>query len=157
MRGSLFFLTMVLCLACGQPRQEHSDDGIGLPAIQLTKLTGEKLVTKTLSGKTILIFYNPECDHCQREAASIRSRLEEFKHYTLYFIAASSDEAIKHFAETYDLVDKSNVIFVTAEVQEVVREMGSMSSPAMFIYSDSKHLVKKFDGETPIEEIIKFL
>ena len=110
-----------------------------------------------LPGKTILIFYNPDCDHCQREAEEIRFRLDDFKNYTLYFIAASPDENVRLFAEKYDLLGKGNVLFAKAEVPDVIREMGPMSSPSLYIYSDKKQLIKKFDGETAVEEIIKAL
>ncbi len=114
-------------------------------------------MSNQLSGKTILIFYNPDCDHCQREAEEIHLRLDEFKAYTLYFIAASPDENVMQFATKYDLLGKDNVLFASAEVQEVVREMGPMDTPCLLIYSEERQLIKKFDGETPVEDIIKFL
>ena len=153
---SLFFL---LLMACAQPRKETAAaaPSKGLPAFMMTLTSGEQQMSNSLPGNLILIFYNPDCDHCQREAKEIGERLDLFRKYSLYFIAASPMERIKQFAMEYKLAGQSNVVFAAAAVPDVVREMGPMGTPCMFIYSQEKELKKKFDGETPIEEIAKAL
>src|SRR6185369_7753664 len=105
----------------------------------------------------ILIFFGPDCDHCQRQAESIRKQLDVFKNYALYFIASSPDAEIIRFAETYQLQGYTNIFFARAEIAEVIDRMGPMSVPGIFIYSADRQLVKKFDGETAVNEIAKFL
>ncbi len=129
----------------------------GLPDFIMTTLQGEPLQTKALRGKNILIFYNPDCDHCQRQAQSIRKQIEAFSGWTIYFIAASGDTQSRTFAVTYDLHEQKNVFFATAGIPEVVREMGSIGTPSIFIYSEAGKLVKNFDGETPVEDILKVM
>ena len=114
-------------------------------------------MVNSLGGNTILIFYVPDCDHCQREAEAIQNQLEVFKNYSLYFIAASEPEEIKRFAERYQLNGRVNVFFARAEVADVVREMGPVGTPALYIYSHEKRLIKKFDGETKVTEIAEVL
>lgn len=156
MKRAILFLAWLAFAACS-PKPDTNSALRDLPSFQLTLLTGEKMMANDLPGRTILIFYNPDCDHCQREAEEISFRLADFKNYTLYFIAASPDENVRLFAEKYDLLGKGNVLFAKAEVPDVIREMGPMSSPSLYIYSDGKQLIKKFDGETAVEEIIKAL
>ncbi len=122
----------------------------------MTLESGEKIETRDLHDNVILIFYNPDCYHCQREGAAISQHLDAFKNHTLYFIAASSLENIKQFAEDYHLAGYANILFTQADGPEVIREMGPMDTPSLFIYSDGR-LVKKFDGETRIEEIMRSL
>ncbi len=129
----------------------------GLPDFVMTTLQGETLRTKSLQGKNILIFYNPDCDHCQRQAQSIRKKMDAFSNWTIYFIAASGDTQSRTFATTYDLHEQKNVVFATAGIPEVIREMGSIGTPSIFIYSDEGKLVKQFDGETPVEDILKVM
>ncbi|MEJ0054649.1 MAG: hypothetical protein WDN75_02800 [Bacteroidota bacterium] len=92
-----------------------------------------------------------------REAEDIREHLNAFKDYTLYFIAARGSGEIEAFAKTYGLSDVPNVHFAHAGVPEVVKVMGAIGTPSLYIYSDEKRLVKKFENETDVEEIIKFL
>ncbi|HQQ95675.1 MAG TPA: redoxin domain-containing protein [Cyclobacteriaceae bacterium] len=141
-----------------QEQQKAVDETAkGLPDFIMTTLEGELLQTKALQGKNILIFYNPDCDHCQRQAQSIRKQINAFNDWTIYFIAASGDTQSRTFAMTYDLHEQKNVFFATAGIPEVVREMGSIGTPSIFIYDDAGKLVKNFDGETPVEDILKVM
>ena len=85
-------------------------------------------------------------------------------HYTqynitnsLYFIASNSLSEIAHFADVYRLKDYKNVFFARAEVEEVINLLGPMSVPTIYIFSEGKQLVKKFDKETSTEEMAEFL
>ena len=160
MKNTFILLAAFLISACSQPKQEESNNDAGateLPPLMLTMLTGEKVMTSSLPGNTILVFFSPDCDHCQREAQDIQSKIAAFKKYNLYFIAPGLPADIQLFAETYHLTGYENVIFTQADVQDVMRIFGPMSTPSFFIYSNEKRLVKKFDGETKVEEILKFL
>jgi peroxiredoxin len=159
MKRAYIFLPCLLLMTCGQSKKESTaaEKPSALPSFMMTLTTGQQLMSNTLPGNLILIFYNPECDHCQREAEAIRKEIEQFRDHSIYFIAASPIETISQFARDYDLTGYSNVVFAKAEIPDVIREMGSIGTPALFIYSKDKQLIKKFDGETKVEEIIKFL
>ncbi len=128
-----------------------------LPDFIMTTLQGEVMQTKSLHGKNILIFYNPECDHCESQAKSIRKQMDAFSDWPIYFIAASGDPQSRMFAMKYDLHEQKNVVFATAGIPEVVREMGSIGTPSIFVYSEEGKLVKRFDGETPVDDILKVM
>ena len=152
----MIFLSAGLFVTCSAPKKENVPRN-ELPAILLTLVSGEKLMASTLEGRTILLFYVPDCDHCQREAEAIRGQLNAFKDYSLYFIAASEPDEMNRFAERYGLKGFANVYFARAEVADVIREMGSMGTPCLFIYSKEKRLIKKFDGETNVNDIVSVL
>lgn len=159
MKNIFIFWSLLLLTACSPPKKESpaNNEVNELPAIPLTMISGERLMANSLSGKTILIFYIPDCDHCQREAEAIRSQFDVFKNYALYFITASGTEEIKRFAETYRLNGLPNVFFARTEVADVIREMGPIGTPSLYIYSREKRLIKKFDGETKVAEIAAVL
>ena len=160
MKKSFILLGVFLITGCSQPKKEESNKESGtneLPPLMMTLMTGEKVMASSLPGNTILVFFSPDCDHCQREAQDIQSKIDAFKKYNLYFIAPGLPADIQLFAETYHLTGYENVIFTKADIQDVIRIFGPMSTPSFFIYSIKKRLVKKFDGETKVEEILKFL
>ena len=125
-----------------------------LPEITVTTLDGSKVEVDELKGKNILILFQTECDHCQREAQEIRKHIEEFKDYNLYFISADQWPAIGKFAKDYDLANHANVYFAFTTVQNVLDYFGSIPSPSVYIYVDQR-LVQKFNGEVPIEKILQ--
>lgn len=155
-----FFLLLLVVGACSS-KNEGKPDPVGqqpneYPELMLTFQDGEKRSTKELKGDNILIFFQPDCRHCQIEAISIQQRLDDFKDYTLYFISSGSMEAITAFAETFDLDDKKNVRFSSVDAASVLNHYGPIQTPSVYIYSDGK-LKKSFNGQTEIENILNAL
>lgn len=135
------------------PKQEINE----LPYLDYKTLSGESSSTRNLPGASILILFNTDCDHCQREAKEIAEKSEAFKNYELLFIAADSVHHIENFAKTYNLTNKPNIKFGQAEFQDVFMNFGSIPTPAIYVYSRERKFVKSFLGETPVEELIKYL
>jgi peroxiredoxin len=127
------------------------------PYMAGTAMSGDEVNFRELSGNTIIVIFFADCDHCQREAAAIRDRMDAFKKYNLYFISSNEMKDIHRFAKDYQLVDFENVTFVKVDGGKVVQTFGAIPTPSVYIYSAEKKLVKHFNGETNIEEIIKFL
>ena len=128
-----------------------------LPNLPLTKLDGTPLMANSLSGKTILFFFQPDCDHCQRETVQIRENLSAFRDYKVYFITNYPQEQLAKFAQEYKLAFEPNFVFAQATIGDILNTVGPMESPGMFIYSEEGRLVKAFKGETPISEILPAL
>lgn len=124
------------------------------PAIPLTLLDNSIRNVNELTGRNVLIFFQPDCDHCQREASEIERNLEAFGDATLYFITSAPLEEIRAFADTYKLNDRANVIFAFTPAAFVLKNYGPISAPSVYIYSEDHKLVKAFNGETPVERIL---
>lgn len=127
------------------------------PAMKLTFLDGKETSAKNLEGKSILILFQPDCDHCQREAQDIATHLESFSDYTLYFISSAPLDQISKFSGDYGLYDKANVLFAQTTVDDVLNTFGSIPTPSLYIYSAEKQLMKSFNGEVSIDRVIKEL
>ena len=154
------FLSVLYLWSCSQPKKldETAKPEVNeLPYLSYQTLNGDTVSTRTMPGSSILILFNTGCDHCQREAKEISERSEAFKNYELLFIAADSIHLIEDFAKTYNLADKPNVKFGHAAYQDVFMNFGSIPTPAIYVYSRERKFVKSFLGETPIEELIKYL
>ena len=159
-RYSLLFLIFLIG-GCSTKKKETPAEitsSKGLPKITVKMLSGEILETNKLQGKTILFFYSPDCDHCQREAKDIGENIQAFKEYAIYFICSPrAEELITTFRKEYGLENQPNLYFGQADVANVIGEMGNIGTPALFIYSDEGKLVRRIDNETPAKEILKFL
>lgn len=167
MKHLTFFLIAVsaVMLRCNKTTTD-SGDAAGvevasavneLPEMNLVTMDQQVIHVHELTGKNILIFYRPECDHCQREATAIRENLDAFREYQIYFVGTDGHEASQTFAKDYDLEGKSNVHFVQTSVNEILDRLGPISTPSLYIYSEERRLVRHLDGETAIEEILRYL
>ena len=126
------------------------------PELTLRLVDGEELSTRALQGDNLFFLFQPDCDHCQQEAAQVEQHLGEFKNYTLYFISSAPMEEIKAFAETYKLADHSNVKFAWTSTDGVLNHYGAIRTPSVYIYSDGV-LKGSFNGQTEIENILNAL
>ena len=128
-----------------------------LPAVILIDPNGKQFSTRSLSGNTILIFFGASCEHCQREATQIQKNLKRFEHYTLYFISMDPFPVINQFAQEYGMNNRPNIRFMRADGASVSSSLGYLQTPTILIYAANRKLIKRFDGETKVEEILKFL
>lgn len=128
-----------------------------LPPIPVAMVDGSTRQLKQLKGKTVLVLFQPACDHCQREANEIREHLDNFQDYQVYFISSAELAEIQQFAIDYKLSDETNFHFGTTSAVNVVNSFGSIPTPSLYIYSADGQLITDFKGETPIEKILEAL
>jgi peroxiredoxin len=129
----------------------------GLPPVTLIEESGRQFSATTLPENSILIFFSSDCDHCQREATEIEKNLAGFKNYHLFFISMNPFPVMKKFSETYKINNHHNIKFFRADGKTVFDALGSIQTPTICVYDRDKKLVKKFDGETKVDDILKVL
>lgn len=152
-------ICLVVMYSCSSKKEEKKEVQAVNQLINLTITTPEakQISLHDVDGKNIFIFFNAECDHCQREATAISENMEAFSGYMLYFISADGPAEQIKFAKDYGLEGKSNVIFGRTEPMFIYQTVGSIDTPSLYIYNDQRQLTKQFNGETPIQEIIQAL
>jgi peroxiredoxin len=126
-----------------------------LPTMPITLLDSTTIQAKSITGNFILILFQPDCDHCQREAQEFQKNLAAFDNYVLYFVSSVTIAETEAFAKQYGLSGHANVKFGVTAVENVLNNFGAISAPSMYIYNGSGKLVKKFNGETDIQQIVE--
>lgn len=140
-----------------EPKVAATPEVNEFPAVILIERNGKQFSTRSLSGNSILIFFGASCDHCQREAAQIQKNLKRFEYYTLYFISMDPFPVIDQFAKDYGIDNQPNIRFMRADGASVSNSLGYLQTPTILIYSSNRKLIKRFDGETKVEEILKVM
>jgi peroxiredoxin len=123
----------------------------------VTLLDNSSRNVRDLTGKNVLIFFQPDCDHCQREAADIEKNLDAFGESTLYFITAAPMQEIVQFAQDYKLFGRDNVYFGFTPAKNILDNYGAIAAPSVYIYSEKQKLVKSFNGEVSVGQILTYL
>jgi hypothetical protein len=142
-------------ISCKEKKSQLPESTVNdLPKMAVTTLDNSQLTINELEGNNILILFQSDCDHCQREAEEIRKHLNSFREYDIYFISADQFPAVQKFGTDYDLMGHENIHFAITTVDEVLKNFGSIPTPSVYIYSD-KRLLKKFNGEVAIEKILE--
>ena len=127
-----------------------------LPNLPLTKVDQSQMNAKEIKGKAVLIFFEPDCDHCQREAKEMQKYLPAFANYTVCFFSPAPMDQMQRFFMEYNL-SGPNIFFAQTPNNLILQELGAIPAPSVYIYSEQGKLVKAFKGETPMQNIVALL
>ncbi len=141
----------------GTPKTEAAPVENDLPNLQIRLVDGSIIDLKSLKEKTILVLFQPDCDHCQHEAEDIKANLDRFKNFTMYFVSSSPVDEIVKFSRDYKLIEYNNIHFGLTTTQNILDTFGAISAPSIYIYSEKGQLIQKFNGQTPVDQIIQYL
>jgi thiol-disulfide isomerase/thioredoxin len=129
-----------------------------IPAITLQSTDNQSIILNEKSGKfSYLIFFDSFCDHCQTEAALLQKHIKDFQKARIVFISNQKMRNIKIFASEYKLDKIPNIKFCQIELDVSTQYFGNLGYPSIFIYNTKNQLVKKYSGNTKIEELTKYL
>ncbi len=114
--------------------------------------------TAMLNGKpTVIILFDPDCEHCQYEAEQLGQRNKEFAHAGVYLLTTQTPVRARAFARHYGLDTLTMMHVGTLSPEESRVAFGPTSVPHLFIYGADGRLRKEFKGETKIESLLKYL
>ena len=108
------------------------------------------------STPSVFIAFHPECEHCQYEAKSINEKQAAFQNIQFVLFTSASDSVMRSFSKTYGLDTLKNVTVLSDSTGELRRLFDVKKIPTILIYNAQNQFVKRFNGETKIEAIIKY-
>ncbi len=123
-----------------------------------TPFTPENLAKKK---PVIVVYFDPDCDHCQKQATWIAEKIESFNSINLIFVSWAEQTANLKFAETYfgkvkEKVTPGMLNFTKDADYKIDSWFGYSEVPSIYIYgSDWKHK-QSFKKETTVEDLLKW-
>ena len=106
--------------------------------------------------KAILVYFNSECHHCQWEIETFNAEIEKLNSTQLFFISQEDECQAIDFLNSHEKIAISNYIFYKISSDKVLPTFGSEVVPQILIYNNNR-LKKKYNGETKISAIVKYL
>ena len=107
---------------------------------------------------TVIIYFNPSCEHCQYEASEIGKQAKLFEKANMILITPDgSTERVKAFATQYHLWEVDNLVVLLDRNQQFLKSFDTAVFPSVFIYGANQRLIKMYKGEVKIEAIINSL
>jgi peroxiredoxin len=156
----IFFIGLSCCSGKSEKvteEQQKVQEASDVPNLPLTFPNGSQKSARELTGKMALILFQPDCDHCQREAQDIQKHLAAFKDVQLYFISSSSIDEMLEFGKNYGLTGLQNVTFARTGFQDVLNAYGPIDAPSLYLYDANGKLIQAFNGEVAIDVVVKYL
>lgn len=129
-----------------------------IPYFTFYTLDSQRFTKENFDDKrTKFIFYfNSECDHCEKQAKWLSKEIERFSHLEMVFISFEEMDAINNFRDTYNFTQK-NITFLQDTRLTFSNKFDVESFPSILIYNKKGELIKKFEGETKVEKILKYI
>jgi thiol-disulfide isomerase/thioredoxin len=133
-----------------------------LPAFNIM-LTDSSTIVNTYNipeGKpTLIMFFDPECKHCQAETKMLLNGMDSLKDIRFYMITSVHDfSKIRNFYNDYHLSDYKNIEVVGRDYEYFfITYYGIKFVPDMVLYDGHKNLVKFFEGHVTTAELYRLV
>lgn len=128
-----------------------------MPAFNITQTDGKQVAFKELNGKVLIVFFNPGCDHCQREAQLLSENKDVIKDYEVYFVTPEPMDSIAKFSVDYNLYQEENVHFGQGDGGQIINAVGPVTTVPTFLIYDNQALVARMEGEITLDKLKQML
>ncbi|MCL4484031.1 MAG: redoxin domain-containing protein [Bacteroidetes bacterium] len=107
---------------------------------------------------TVIIYFHPECEHCQYEATEIGRQPDRFAKANMILITPDdSTKRIAAFVDKFKLWQVDNLVILYDRNFQFKKYFGTSVFPSVFIYGTDKRLLKQFIGEVEMETVLKII
>jgi hypothetical protein len=127
-----------------------------LPALPFYTMEGTRFDSAAFTGykgRLILLFFMPDCEHCQYMARELYKHAKDFGNSRIVMVTVADSESVVAFNKQYRLNELSNVQVLRDKYLQFPGLFGSSVVPSFFIYSAGK-LTRKITGETRIGNLM---
>lgn len=151
----LLFITLIVGIASSIPaKQEAVAAAKTFPAALLAEHTAWQ-APETASAR-VLIFYNPDCEHCQYEAKTLSTH-PDFQAMEVVWLSGASVEENTVFRQTYAREAPASFQFLEDPQHAIGNALGVRTYPTIFIYDTYGQLLHEYEGETKPEAIWRWM
>jgi len=153
MRILLLVSGLCLIVACNT----HSVGGDPFPSFDILLVDSSmRLNTTTIKeGVPIaLLYFSPDCEHCQKETEVILHHMNSFKEVQFYFITNDPLDRLRAFNGHYQLAKYPNIILGRDEQFFLLRHFKGAYPPYLVIYDRHKKQRVAFQGDVTVDTII---
>ena len=128
------------------------------PPVKLLMPDSTSYFTKeNLSKKsaTLLMLFNPQCDHCQHETEEIIKNIDKFKGIQIVMATSMLFDSMITFREKYKLAAYKNIT-VAQDTHYFLPSYYMIGNlPFLAFYNKKKELISVFEGSLPIDKVLK--
>ncbi|WP_299821018.1 redoxin domain-containing protein [uncultured Pontibacter sp.] len=110
-----------------------------------------------VGSSTCIVYFDPDCSHCESETKEITSNIERFGHSQIFMISANTPKKIADFTKQFHLGSYPTIQVLWDKEHLFYKLFGNATVPSVYIYDRQQQLVKEYFGEVKAEAIIKHL
>lgn len=153
LRIIFLFLFFIISIA---GRSQGGASASSSPPIDLLLTNGQKFTNQNLkSGAFVLIYFSPDCEHCKQFITALLQREKLVRSKQIVMASFVAISTLKEFEEAMVLGKFPNIkIGTEGESYRLARGLGIRKFPFVALYNGTGQLVRTFEGEQPLSEIV---
>jgi len=105
----------------------------------------------------VLLYFSPDCEHCQHETETIIHHMDSLKQVRFYFITNDPPDRIKVFSEVYKLDKYANITLGWDNQFFFPRHFKGAAPPYLVLYDKQKRMQGAFEGGLEASKMIEFV
>ena len=106
---------------------------------------------------TLILYFSPDCGHCQLETEGIISKMKELKNLQIVMITSRPFEDMVNFADHYKISRFPAIKIGSDPARYVTRFYDVKFTPFSALYDSAGKLVKVYKDGINMDELITFL
>lgn len=130
-----------------------------VPAFSIQRADSSFFTNKDLPKRipVVIVYFNPECGHCQAEAEELSKHMEQFKKVFFVMAAYNDMKLISEFAAKYGLDQYKNVVFGRDNKYFLPVFYHVETTPFSALYDKKGKLVTAFEHGMTSDDLSKAL
>jgi len=157
MRNYLIIWYILSAIGC----QDKKGADIGhLPSLDLLlsdSLTHINTMDVKGGNPVVLLYFSPDCDHCQKETKSILHHMDSLNNVKFYFITNDSLDRIRIFRSAFHLDKYSNITVGWDNQYLFLRQFKDAAPPYLVIYDSKLRQIGILNGEVEADKIVTLI
>jgi len=131
-----------------------------LPAFKMAALPDSTIFSSGQLQKNkavIIMFFNPDCSHCQNETKELLAYKQELKDIQIVMVSSLSMKLIKEFYADYNIASMPNII-MGQDINYALRiKFRPTNFPGIYVYDAKGKLAKAFAGNAGVPAMLDAL
>ena len=130
-----------------------------IPAFSLLLADGKNFTQNDIpsSKYTIIIYFSPDCGHCQHEATEMVKNIDSLKHTYIVWAGSRSIPELKAFSEKYGVIGCPNMVYGQDQHYSIPSYYQVKYTPFVAVYDYRKQFVKAYEMGVEIPELLKLI
>lgn len=140
-----FFLALLFCSAVVAVQAQALKPGSTIPKALFYRSNGSAYSTEQIEKgkKTLLMFFDATCGHCQKVAATLSKRNKEFTEVNFLLVTQDEQRSIDYFMNNYGkpLLTMKNVTIVQDKDHVFIPLFHPKQYPALYLFGPDRKLI----------------
>ena len=106
---------------------------------------------------SMLMMFNPKCEHCQHETEELIKHIDQFKNIQIVMTTSMLFDSMMAFREKYKLAQYKNIVVAQDANYFLFSFYLNHSLPFLAFYNQKMELISVFEGGLPMDKVLKEL